>query len=128
MAEPTEHGFGWNALAAVVAPFVVAGILAAVAFDDDYDIGLALWQAVVLWPIGGILLAGPVAIAGNLRNRKLYVRTLVAIAAAGAASVTLVGSSDDAQAGIGFIYAPFVGCCVAGVAIGLDRLISRRVP
>lgn len=128
MAEPTEQGFEWKALAAVVAPFVVAGILAAVAFDDDYDIGLALWQAVVLWPIGGLLLAGPVAIAGNLRNRKLYVGTMVAIAAAGAASVTLVASSDDAQAGIGFIYAPFVGCCVAGVAIGLDRLMLRRVP
>lgn len=128
VAERRKRGFNLKALAAVVAPFVLAGLSAEVVFNDDYSIGLALWQAFFLWPAGGSLLAAPVAIAGDLRIRSLYLATMVLIAAAGVVSITVVAASDDAQAGIALLYAPMLGCVIAGLAIGLDRLITHWVP
>lgn len=125
MAGPTQEQFAWSTLVAVVAPFVVAGVWASITFQDA-GIGQVLWQAVILWPIGGLLLIGPVAIAMLVQRRRLQVAALVGIAIAGAASAVMVASSDDAQAGIGFLVAPVAGVVIAAIALGLDRALAAR--
>lgn len=125
MAERAEEQFAWSTLVAVTAPFVVAGVWASITVEDA-GIGQVLWQAVVLWPIGGVLLIGPVAISVVVRNRALQLAALVGIAIAGAVAAVMVASSDDAQAGIGFLVAPVAGVLIAAIAVGLDRTLTAR--
>jgi len=117
-------------LALVVAPFVVAGVVAEALFYDYWSLGLGLWQALFLWPVGAVLLVGPVQIARGVRRQQLYLATMVLLAVVGAWSMVVVASTDDAQAGLGWLYAPLIGAPIAGLARMIDRLIGQdaRVP
>ncbi len=121
---PGERGVK-RALVYVVAPFVVAGVLAPAYSYHEFDFGLALWQAVVGWPIGAVLLIGPVALARNVRDDRLYVGAMLGVSVCGVATMVAVGRTDDAQAGIAFMYAPLGGCLIVAVALVIDRLVGR---
>lgn len=54
-------------LAVAVAPLVVAGVLAPLYSTDDFGL-LTVWQAVVLWPIGALLLVLPVTILRSVER------------------------------------------------------------
>lgn len=85
-----------------------------------------IWQAVVLWPIGAALLVGPVLVVNAIKAETLRLVGTVVVSAAGAASMLLVASSDDAQAGTGFLYAPTVGALGAAALLLIDRARHRR--
>ena len=71
---------------------------------------------------GALLLIGPAAIIATVRRPALRRLGQVIIAAAGVISMLLVASTDDAQAGIAFLYAPILGALAAGVVRVVDHL------
>jgi len=80
----------------------------------------AVWSLVIWWPIGGALLLAPAALLLETRRRWTLIAGELAIALAGVFSVVLVYRTDDAQAGIGLIYPPILGCAMVGVLRGIE--------
>jgi hypothetical protein len=56
-----------------VAAFVVTGLLAPLYSSEPFDLWGVLWQAVILWPIGAMVVWVPVALLVEyLRDRSLF--------------------------------------------------------
>lgn len=98
--------------------FVVTGLLAPVYSSDDFNPGLTLWQAVILWPIGAMLLGVPAwLLAYSVQGRFFRSgQALLVIAAVWAMAAT--ARSDDAQAGLNFLIIPWFGTiAIAGLLV-----------
>jgi hypothetical protein len=107
-----------------VLAFVVAGLVSTLVWDDAADAALLAWQAVVLWPIGALLLVGPAAMIADLRVPLLRAAGQAILVISGVSATVVVAMTDDAQAGIGYLYAPILGALGAGfirVADGASR-------
>jgi hypothetical protein len=105
MAEQTSGGTAPRFAPTVLSPlvaFVVAGLLSPLYSNEPFEVGLTVWQAVVLWPIGLLLVGVPVLLLLNVRARLLLRLGQIAIGLLGVFSMMAVARSDDAQAGFGF--------------------------
>lgn len=71
-------------------------------------------------------MAAPLAILRTAKRQTVFVWGLAAIALAGVVSMVLVSTTDDAQAGFGFMVAPFLGSVAAGVALIAERVLDWR--
>jgi hypothetical protein len=106
--------------------FVGTGLLSPLYSGDDRSVALTLWQAVVLWPIGGILLGAPAwLLAYNVRDRLLFRsgQALLVIFAVWTMSAT--ARSDDAQAGFNFFIIPWFGTIAIACLMAFQGIRHR---
>ncbi len=116
--------FGATVLPPLVA-FVVAGLVSPLYSNESFGIGQAVWSAVVLWPIGLVLVGVPVLILLAVRTRRLLRVGQILIGSLGVLSMVAVARSDDAQAGAAFMYAPIGGSVLAVLLLGVDGRLRR---
>lgn len=108
-----------------LAAFVAAGGIAQPIADDRIDLGLTLWFAVVGWPIGLLLLCLPTLVLVNIRTPHLWRLGQVLVGLVGVFSIVAVSFDEDAQAGMWFIYIPFLGSLLAAGLLAVDRIVRR---
>lgn len=106
--------------------FVVAGLLGPLYSDEPFDVGLTLWQAVVDWPIGLLVVGLPVLVLLGVRTASLLRLGQIAIGSLGVMSMVAATRSDDAQAGLWFMYPPLLGSVVAAAIVAVDGRLRRR--
>jgi hypothetical protein len=116
----------WPCVLPPLAAFVAAGLLAPMYSSEPFDAGLTAWQAVVLWPIGLALLAPPVSVLLGARTTQMVRLGQLAIGLVCVASMVAVAISDDAQAGLAFLWTPIVGSMLAAALVVVDRSLRRR--
>lgn len=106
--------------------FVGTGLLSPLYSGDDRTVALTLWQAVVLWPIGGLLLWLPAwLLAFGVRDRLVFRsgQAILVIFAVWAMAAT--ARSDDAQAGLNFLIIPWFGTIVIAGLLAFQGIRSR---
>jgi hypothetical protein len=123
-------GFG-GAIRAALLPalvaFVVTGLLSPVYSDDDRGLGLTLWQAVVLWPIGAFFLGFPAGLLGVfVRRKQLFRIGQLVLVLLGVFGMAATARSDDAQAGFNFLIIPWFGTPVVLCLLVAQKLLQRR--
>jgi hypothetical protein len=119
--------------------FVVAGLLRPLYSNEPFEVGLTAWQAVVLWPIGLLVVGVPVLVLLSVRTALLLRLGQVGIGLLGVMSMVAVAHSDDAQAGFWLSALPcsapcsaqdsaqrMAGCAVADASADRRRLCARR--
>jgi hypothetical protein len=111
--------FGATVLPPLVA-FVVAGLVSPLYSNEPFGIGQTTWSAVVLWPIGLLLVGVPVLVLLAVRTKRLLRVGQLVIGLLGVLSMVSVARSDDAQAGVAFMYAPIGGSVLAVMLLGID--------
>jgi hypothetical protein len=129
MAHPAQRDTAPSFLPTVLPPlvaFVITGLCASLYSNEPFEVGLTLWQAVVLWPIGLLLVGVPVLVLLGVRSERLLRLGQVAVGLVGVASMVAVARSDDAQAGIAFIWAPVLGSVLAAIVVSVDGWRRRR--
>jgi hypothetical protein len=129
MAHPAQRDTAPSFLPTVLPPlvaFVITGLCAPLYSNEPFEVGLTLWQAVVLWPIGLLLVGVPVLVLLGVRSERLLRLGQVAVGLVGVASMVAVARSDDAQAGIAFIWAPVLGSVLAAIVVSVDGWRRRR--
>lgn len=119
------RSFGSAVLPPLVAT-LVAGLLGPLHSQEPFEIGLLAWQAVVLWPIGLFLVGVPTLLLLNVRSARLLRLGQVAIGVLGVASTVAVAHTDDAQAGLWFLYPPVLGSLLVLVLLAVDGRSGRR--
>ena len=100
--------------------FVVAGLLSPLYSDEPFSYGQTAWSAVVLWPIGLLLVGPPVLVLVSVRTQRLLRLGQIAIGVLAVLSMTAVARSEDAQAGVAFMYTPIFGTILAAVLLAVD--------
>jgi hypothetical protein len=128
MTDPASPGTGpsyWSTVLPPLAAFVAAGLLAPLYSDERFEIGLTAWQAVVLWPIGLLVVGGPVLLLLGVRTAWLVRLGQIAIGVVGVASMLAVARSDDAQAGLAFLWGPIFGSVAAAAVLAADGWLRR---
>jgi hypothetical protein len=110
----------WPTVLPPVAAFVATGLLAPVYSDEPFDAGLTAWQAVVLWPIGLVLVGVPTLVLLGIRSTRLLRLGQIVVGAAGVVSMAAVAGSEDAQAGLAFMWAPILGSASAAAILAID--------
>ena len=109
-----------------LAAFVVAGLLGPLYSNEPFEVGLTLWQAVVLWPIGLLVVGLPVLVLLGVRTALLLRLGQIAIGLLGVTSIVAATRSDDAQAGLWFMYPPLLGSVVAVLIVSVDGRLRRH--
>ncbi|HET6954656.1 MAG TPA: hypothetical protein VFI47_30105 [Acidimicrobiales bacterium] len=103
-----------------LAAFVIAGLLSPLYSDEPFSYGETAWSAVVLWPIGLLLVGPPVLVLVNVRTPRLLRLGQIAIGLLAVLSMMAVARSEDAQAGVAFMYTPIFGTILAAVLMAVD--------
>jgi hypothetical protein len=116
----------WPTVLPPLVAFVIAGLLAPLYSDESFEVGLTAWQAVVLWPIGLLLVGVPVLVLLGVRSQRLLRLGQVGVGVLGVASMVAVARSDDAQAGISFLWTPVLGSVLAAAVVSVDGWRRRR--
>jgi hypothetical protein len=125
MQSETAPSFKPTVLPPLVA-FVVAGLLGPLYSNEPFDVGLTAWQAVVSWPIGLLVVGLPVLVLLSVRTTPLLRLGQIAIGVLGVISIVATTRSDDAQAGLWFIYPPVLGSVLALGIVSVDGWLRRR--
>ena len=105
--------------------FVVAGLLAPLYSNEPFEVALTAWQAVVLWPIGLLLVGVPALVLLGVRSPLMLRFGQIAIGLLGVISMVAVARSDDAQAGVAFMWTPVLGSVMAAIVVAVDGGPSR---
>ena len=93
-----------------VASFVATGVLAPLYSSEPFDLWGVLWQGVILWPIGALVVWVPVAmLVEYLRDPRLFRLGKALIVLFAVWSMGAVARSDDAQKGLYWLIAPMYG-------------------
>lgn len=117
-----------NALLVPLVPFVVVSLLAPLYSNETNSDWLWAWQAVVLWPIGGLLMSLPVLVARQIIERQLRTIALVAIAVLGVVSAVAVAREEHSTAGLHYLYVLIGGPIASTALLALDYLrVNRRM-
>jgi hypothetical protein len=106
-----------------VAAFVVTGLVTTLLWDHPLDPTLVAWQALILWPIGAMVLYVPVVILMGIRRQVLRRVGQGLVAIAGVIAMFATAASNDAQAGLLLLYAPILGSLAAGILVLIDRTV-----
>jgi hypothetical protein len=128
MTDPASPGAAPSYCSTVLPPlaaFVAAGLLAPLYSDEPFEIGLTAWQAVVLWPIGLLVVGAPVLVLLGVRTAWMVRLGQAAIGVVGVASMVAVARSDDAQAGLAFMWGPLLGSGAAAAVLAADVWLRR---
>ena len=129
MAEPATRETAPRFVPTVLPPlvaFVVTGLLSPLYSNEPFNLGLTVWQAVVVWPIGVTLLGPPVLVLLNVRTAPLVRLGQVVIGLLGVMSMVAATRSDDAQAGFAFALPLVFGSAAAGLLVVVDARLRRR--
>lgn len=105
--------------------FVVAGLLAPLYSNEPFEVALTAWQAVVLWPIGLVLVGVPALVLLGVRSPLMLRFGQIAIGLLGVISMVAVARSDDAQAGVAFVWTPVLGSVMAAIVVAVDGGLHR---
>lgn len=128
MTDPVSSGSRLSYGSTVLPPlaaFVAAGLLAPLYSDEPFELLLTAWQAVVLWPIGLLVVGGPAALLLGVRTRWVVRLGQIAIGVVGVVSMVAVARSEDAQAGLAFLWGPILGSGAAAAVGAADAWLRR---
>jgi hypothetical protein len=100
-------------------------MLAPLYSNKPFEVGLAAWQAVVLWPIGLVLVGVPVLVLLGVRSKLMLRIGQIAIGVLSVISTVAVARSDDAQAGVAFMWTPVLGSVLAVILVAPDGWLRR---
>jgi hypothetical protein len=115
------------ALLPALVAFVVTGLLSPLYSTDEFKPGLTLWQAVVLWPIGALLLGFPAGLLGVLvRDKRVFRIGQVVLVVVAVVAMSATARSDDAQAGLIFLIIPWFGTPAVLCLILAQWFLRRR--
>ena len=115
------------ALVPALVAFVVTGLLSPLYSGEDRELALTLWQAVVLWPIGALLLWLPAwLLAYWVGHRPIFRVGQGALIVVAVWAMAATARSDDAQAGVNFLIVPWFGTIAVVCLMTLQWAVKRR--
>jgi len=115
-----------RALLVPLVPFVVASLSAPLYSGESNGDWLWAWQAVVLWPIGALLMIVPVLVARQITSSQLRGIALMAIAVLAVVSVVSVARDERSTEGLHYIYILIGGPIASTALFALDYFRLNR--
>ena len=109
-----------------VVAFVVTALLAPAYSRYDFDLVQLLWDAVVLWPFGALIVFVPAWLLVNVTDRWLFTAGQVILTALAVAAEVLRARDWHSTAGLNWLYVPYYGVPAILALILLQVFLRRR--